>query len=92
VSSLVSGAFYIVGAVTLRHSRLTAYLWFDRGLLIDILVTQVFQFAQEQLAGVTGLVLTITLWVVVRSAIRVERERESLELEDSGGPVAQPVS
>jgi hypothetical protein len=30
--------------------------------------------------------------VVVRSAIRVERERESLELEDSGGPVAQPVS
>jgi hypothetical protein len=91
-SSLVSGAFYIVGAVTLRHSRLKAYLWFDRGLLIDILVTQVFQFAQEQLAGVTGLVVTITLWVVVRSAIRVERERESLELEDSGGPVAQPVS
>ena len=45
VSSLVSGAFYIVGAVMLRRSRLVAYTWFDRGLLIDILVNQVFQFA-----------------------------------------------
>jgi hypothetical protein len=82
VSSFVSGTFYIVGAVMLRRSRLAAYTWFDRGLLIDILVTQVFQFAQEQLAGVAGLVVTIGLWVMVRSAIRAERERESLEAEE----------
>jgi hypothetical protein len=81
VSSFVSGAFYIVGAVTLRRSRLEAYTWFDRGLLVDILVTQVFQFAQEQLAGISGLVGTIVLWVMVRSAIKAERERESLDVE-----------
>lgn len=82
VSSLASGAFYIVGAVTLRRSRLEAYVWFERGLLVDILVTQVFQFAQEQLAAVGGLVFTIGLWVMVRAAIRVEREREGLDAEE----------
>jgi hypothetical protein len=92
VSSLVSGAFYIVGAVVLRHSRLLAYTWFERGLLVDILVTQVFQFAQEQLAGVSGLVITITLWVMARSAIRAERERESIEAEEREHVATLPTS
>lgn len=82
VSSFVSGAFYVVGAMMLRRSRLEAYVWFERGLLVDILITQVFQFAQQQLAGVTGLVVTIGLWVMVRSAIRAERERASLQAEE----------
>jgi hypothetical protein len=92
ISSFVSGVFYVVGAVMLRRSRLIAYTWFDRGLLVDILVTQVFQFAQEQLAGVTGFVVTITLWIMVRSAIRAERERESIgaeEREESAGQEGQ---
>jgi hypothetical protein len=100
VSSLVSGVFYVVGAIMLHRSRVHAYIWFDRGLLIDILVTQVFQFAQEQLAGVLALVITITLWVMVRSAIRAERERETLEAEEhhaserprGGYPAEQRVS
>jgi hypothetical protein len=82
VSSLVSGAFYVLGAVILPRSRLEAYGWFERGLLVDILVTQVFQFAQQQLAGVSGLVVTIILWVMVRSAIRAERERENIDAEE----------
>jgi hypothetical protein len=86
VSSFVSGALYVVGAILLHRSRLHAYVWFERGLLVDILVTQIFQFAQEQLAGVVGLVVTIALWVMVRSAIRAERERESLEAEARMAP------
>ena len=82
ISTLVSGVFYVTGAIVLRRSRLDAYVWFDRGLLVNILVTQVFEFQQEQLAGVVGLAITIALWVMVRSAIRAEREREGVEVDD----------
>jgi hypothetical protein len=91
ISSLVSGLFYVVGAAMLRRSRLDAYIWFDRGLLVAILVTQVFEFQQEQLAGVVGLTITILLWVMVRSAIRVERERESVTFDEHQRSDAQPV-
>jgi hypothetical protein len=91
ISTLVSGVFYVIGAVLLPRSRLDAYVWFERGLLVSILVTQVFEFQQQQLAGVLGLTITIVLWVMVRSAIRAERERESIELEAQEGVVAPAV-
>jgi hypothetical protein len=91
VSGLVSGVFYVVGAMVLRRSPIDAYRWFDRGLLVSILVTQVFEFQKQQLAGVVGLVITIGIWAMVRSAIRAERERATLEPEHQEGPVAQPV-
>ena len=47
VSSGVSGALIVVGVVRLRHHRLSAYRWFERGILVQIFVTQVFEFAQR---------------------------------------------
>ena len=76
ISSGVSGALIVVGVVRLRHHRLEAYRWFERGMLVQIFVTQVFEFANEQLAGVFGLVLNILIWVALRSMIRAETERE----------------
>ena len=76
ISSGVSGALIVVGVVRLRHHRLEAYRWFERGMLVQIFVTQVFEFAHEQLAGVFGLVLNILIWVALRSMIRAETERE----------------
>ena len=54
--------------------------WFERGLLVEILVTQVFVFQQHQLGALLGLSWTIVVWLLVRSAIRAERERDVLEL------------
>jgi hypothetical protein len=76
VSSGVSGALIVVGVVRLRHHRVSAYRWFERGVLVQIFVTQVFEFAQEQLAGIFGLVFNLLLWVAIRSMIRAEDERE----------------
>src|SRR5262245_37707350 len=75
ISEAVSGAFLVVGVMVLPRSRLDAYLWFDRGLLVTILITQVFVFEQQQLAGVLDLAFSIVVWVLVRGAIRAERER-----------------
>ena len=59
----------------------TAYRWFERGILVQIFVTQVFEFAHEQLAGVFGLVVNLLIWVALRSMIRAEIEQELVEPE-----------
>jgi hypothetical protein len=76
VSSAVSGALIIVGVVRLRHHRLEAYRWFERGILVQIFVTQVFEFAHEQLTGVFSLIVNILIWMALRSMIRAESERQ----------------
>jgi hypothetical protein len=102
VSTLVAGAFTVIGAFRLRTSRLVALRWFERGLLVEILVTQVFVFDQEQLAGLIGLVISIVVWLLVRSGINAERDRESLAMlgmlpdstapaDASTAPAGQPV-
>jgi len=78
VSSGVSGALIVIGVFRLRHHHLEAYRWFERGMLVQIFVTQVFEFAQEQLAGVFGLAFNILLWVAIRSMIRAEVERAAV--------------
>ena len=62
-------------------SRVAAYRWFERGILVQIFVTQVFEFAQQQLAGVFGLAFNLLLWVAIRSMIRAEVEQELVERE-----------
>jgi hypothetical protein len=76
VSSLVGNLLVLFGVVMLRRDTLRAYRWFERGILVSIFVTQVFTFAEEQLAGILGLVFTLALWILVRGAIRAERERD----------------
>jgi hypothetical protein len=78
VSSAASGALIVVGVVRLRHHRLSAYRWFERGILVQIFVTQVFEFAHEQLAGVFGLAVNLLIWVALRSMIRAEIERDAV--------------
>ncbi len=78
VSSGVSGVLIVIGVVRLRHHRLSAYRWFERGILVQIFVTQVFQFAQEQFAGIFGLALNLLIWISLRVMIRAEVEREAL--------------
>jgi hypothetical protein len=90
VSSGVSGALFIVGVVRLRHHRLSAYRWFERGILVQIFVTQVFQFAQQQLAGVFGLAFNLLLWISLRVMIRAEVERDAVEPEAGESEVVEP--
>ena len=77
-SSLVAAALIVVGAVLLVRSRPLAYRWFDRGLLVQIFVVQIFVFAEEQLAGTIGLVVTLAAWALLRTAMRAETERAAM--------------
>jgi len=75
ISGGVAGLLIVIGLPFLRHDRLRAYRWFERGILVQIFVTQVFEFADQELAGVAGLVFNIMLWLAIRSMIRAEVER-----------------
>jgi len=87
VSSLVAAGLVVIGAFELHRSRPNAYRWFDRGLLVQIFVVQVFVFAEEQLAGVIGLALALVSWTLLRTAMHAEQERATLEGSiDGDGP------
>jgi hypothetical protein len=70
VSSTIVGAALIArGVLSLRNDRLVAFRWFLRGLLVWILVTQVFVFYSSQFGGLLGLVPDLVAYGSVRYAI-----------------------
>jgi hypothetical protein len=74
VGSTIVGALLVGrGALALRRSRLEAYRWFQRGLLVWILVTQVFVFYSSQLGGLLGLAIDLIAYGSLRYAIGQER-------------------
>lgn len=79
ISSLVGSLLILAGVAHLRHDRLRAYRWFERGILVHIFVTQVFEFDQQQLAAVFGLAVNVLLWISLRQMIRAEIDREVVE-------------
>lgn len=81
VSSGISGALIVVGVLRLRRHRIGAYRWFERGILVQIFVTQVFEFAQEQLAGIFGLAFNLLMWISLRMMIRAELEHQLVEVD-----------
>jgi hypothetical protein len=79
ISSLIGSLLILTGVVHLRRDRLRAYRWFERGILVHIFVTQVFEFDQQQLAAVFGLAVNVLLWISLRQMMRAEMDRELVE-------------
>ena len=86
ISTAVSSVLVLVGIGRLWSSRLVAYRWFKRGLLISIFLAQFFAFYSEQLAGLIGLIIAVVLLVAVGYMIR-EEERLA-DTVPAGRPVA----
>jgi hypothetical protein len=73
ISSVVGAVLVARGVISLRAgSRASAYRWFMRGLLVWILVTQVFVFYSSQLAGLGGLVIDLIAYGSLRFALAHE--------------------
>ncbi len=76
ISASVSAVFIIVGFVRWRRSRLAAYRWFERALLVAIFVTQFFAFYQNQTTQVFGLVIVLLTYAAISGMIAEEVARE----------------
>lgn len=84
-SSLVVIVLNTIGIVVLpRAGRLAAYRWFERGLLVDIFLVQVFNFADLQLAAFGILVASILLLITLRLMMSAE-ERPTVRSEVAHG-------
>src|SRR5690606_16463364 len=83
VFSVLPALFVIVGIVRLPDSRLAAYQWFRRAVLVLILITQVFAFYRDQLLAVLGLFANILVLVTLHAVIRLELEELDRRTVDS---------
>jgi hypothetical protein len=89
-AAALAGVLVVIGIVQLRRDRLRAYRWFDRALLVRILVVQVFLFQQQQFAATVGFFVDLFVWAMVRSAIVVEEQRRVLA-RDAGSAAPAPA-
>lgn len=77
--TLVSAALIAVGLAAWRRSRARAYRWFERGILVDILVTEVFTFYDAPGLATVGIAVDIILLIAVRIAARHEALAEGAD-------------
>jgi hypothetical protein len=75
VSSSVSLALVLVGVARLPRSRLGAYRWFERSILISVFFTQIVLFWHDQLTALGGLFWDLVLLAVLRFLERQETAR-----------------
>jgi hypothetical protein len=71
-STIIGAALVGRGVLSLHKSRTAAYHWFMRGLLVWILVTQVFVFYSSQLAGLGGLAVDLVAYGSLQFALTRE--------------------
>jgi len=71
-STMLAGLATLIGVIRLRKSRLQAYEWFQRGVVISILITQVFVFAHSQLTGMLGLIGHLMIYGALQFLIQSE--------------------
>ncbi len=72
MGTAVTAVLIVVGLVALRRSRLHAYRWFERGILVDLLVTEVFLFYDAPGSALIGIAVDIALLIAIRMASRHE--------------------
>jgi hypothetical protein len=73
LGSTIAGAGLIGrGVLSLPTSRMNAYRWFQHGILVWILITQVFVFYDSQFAGLAGLATDLIAYGSLRYAIQRE--------------------
>jgi hypothetical protein len=84
ISSAVSAVLIVVGFVRWRRSRLAAYRWFQRALLVAIFITQFFAFYQNQITQVFGLVIVLLTYAAIQAMSRQEEARARTRIAAQG--------
>ncbi len=88
ISALLSLAFAMVGVAHLRRSRLNAYRWLERSVLVALLLGQVLLFWQDQLGAIVQLGWNLLLLGALRFAMRQEELRLAVTQRDAISPSA----
>lgn len=76
-SAAVAGALGLLGVLRLRYSRVDAFTWFRRAVLVSIFVTEPFIFYGEQLTALANLAVDVLTLVAVNYMLAREQDREA---------------
>jgi hypothetical protein len=90
ISAIVGGVLVVRGLPDLVGARIEALRWFRRGVLVWILVTQVFAFYASQLAAVGGLAAHVATYAALTYLIWHERTADP-DADRPPGPVVAPL-
>ena len=69
----VAALFVLLGILRIRKSRLAAYRLFRTSILINIFLTEIFVFAQEEFGALVG--FTFNLLVLLALSYLIDREK-----------------
>ncbi|MGH2512491.1 MAG: hypothetical protein ACRDGQ_07375 [Candidatus Limnocylindrales bacterium] len=72
LATLAGSLLILRGIPDLFVSRRAAFQWFRRGILVWILVAQIFVFYTSQLAGIAGLIVDLSAYGLVRYVLSRE--------------------
>lgn len=72
MANLIAGVLLVIGLLHLRHSRLNAYHWFRRAVLVSLLVAQPLAFYAQQWTALLGLALNLVLLSAIEFGISRE--------------------
>ena len=77
LSALATGILVVIGIARWRHSRLAAYRWFERSVLVTLFIYEFFAFYQDQLTAVFGLVIVLITYATIRLLVHEEQDRQA---------------
>ncbi len=80
ISTGLASTMVVLGALRLRASRLGAYYWFKRSILVSIFLVQFFAFYTEQLGAAVGLVADLLILAGLNYMIGAERAAQAARL------------
>jgi hypothetical protein len=77
VTTVVTDALLLIGALRLRSSVLTALHWYEHAVLLEIMVGQVFLYTSEQLAATLNLIALLVVWGLLHWGIHFESAKRT---------------
>jgi hypothetical protein len=77
LSAFATGVLVVIGILRWRRSRLAAYRWFERAMLVTVFIYEFFAFYQDQLTAVFGLAIVLITYVTIRLLVHEEQDRQT---------------
>ncbi len=68
IAASISAICVVIGLFRIRRDKMSAYGWFERAVLVDLLLTQVFTVASDQFSALPGIVIDLIMLAVLGAA------------------------
>ena len=82
-ADLLVNLLLLIGLINLGRSRLAAFVWFKRAVVVSLLLVQFFSFYEAELTAAWGLLFNLALLATLNFAIRREQAQAQMSGAES---------